>query len=281
MKIDFEPPEGYQDDPLSYTLKRRLKEDRNTMTVSLGPPRSGKTTSQIDIGWMAKSKKYGIFNAKDVTFLPRDYVGALASGQPGEYKVFDEPGAEWNNRDFARVENKMLNATHITMGSKYINVGWAVPVLLLQDKVSRMLVNYTFKFRGSGRKGMCRFYQNWVDAFTGKTGRTRLGGIHFAPAWQDNPEELKEYEEMKKHYQDTRYEHYIKEFAGEDDENADKIQAWKTRIDSIVAEIMKESDKYTNHLGHIDRSLISFDFKLKDRDLDVVLSLVHKKLKPV
>jgi hypothetical protein len=231
-------------------VKKRLREDRNTMSVSLGPPRSGKSESQKTLGGMCKLASLGPFKAKDVTFLPQDYLDRLRSGQPGDYAVFDEPGAEWGNRNFASIENKMLNATHITMGSKLVNVGWAVPVLLMQDKVSRMLVNFTFIFRGSGPKGIGKFYQNWVDPFTGKTGRVRLGMVWFARAFQDQPEEARLYDEMKKQYQEDRYRKYYEDFAKGDDENAEKVKEVEELRTKVVVEIMEDPTPYLKELGN-------------------------------
>lgn len=277
MKVDpWAPADGYVPNPLTYAIKKRLQQNRNTMIVSIGDPRSGKSEDE-----KAQGEEYSLnrpFKAKDITFLPTDYIQALMRGVAGDFVLFDEPGAEWGARNFMSVENKMLNATHITFGSKLVNVGWAVPVLKMQDVVSRMLVRYVLYHRGDGPKGIAAFYRNWVNHYTGKTGRTRLGTIWFARAFQDRPEEAKEYDEMKQQYQDKSYERYYRDFAKSDDDFKDKSEETQANIKKAVELLRADPMRYLNRRGHITGASIKNEFKLTARDADEVARQVNSFL---
>lgn len=279
MKVDCGPRQGFQSDPLTWTVKKRLENDKNTMLVWLGDPRAGKSNANSVTGENLVVRPNQSFRARDISFLPMDYIGAIQKAGPGDYKQFDEPGAEWGARNFMSIENKMLNATHITFGSKLINVGWSVPVLRMQDVTSRMLIKYVFEMKDTGPKGMGRFYKNWVSHYTGKTGRTRLGTIWFSEAWQNRPEERKEYLEMKENYQDTSYEKYYKEFARMDDENKDKVDAAMKAVDKAIAEVSKNPTTFMNRRGNLDRDYIRRAFPdLTVADARYVADLLSKRL---
>jgi hypothetical protein len=220
MRVNLGPNPGFADDPFSYTVKKRLQQDRTTFTAFLGEPRSSKSNDATVLGECVSQN--APFRARDITFLPRDYIKSIIEAKPGDYRQFDEPGAEWGARAFMSAKNKMLNATHITFGSKLIMVGWAVPVLTMEDKIGRQLINYAFVTRNTGPKGITKLYQSWVNPYTGRTGRTGLGTCWWARRFRDRPEEEKEYLEMKKQYQDEQYAKYYMDFAKEDDESKEK-----------------------------------------------------------
>lgn len=278
MKVDYwAPAPGRIANPLTWSLKRRLRYDRNTMLVYIGDPRSGKSNSASLTGEEMSLNRP--FSAKDIAFLPQDYIHRLSVGTPGDYVEFDETAAEYSNRDAMTRRNKMLNATHVTFGSKYITVGWALPVLQMQDAQSRMLVRYVFEHAGEGPRGRgVRFYQNWVDHWSGKTGRTYKGLVWFAKAWIGRPEEAKEYREMKAQYQDASYSKYVREFEKTDDAFADKANEMNSNIAKAVAEIPKNPMPYTNSRGRIDRRYIKREFHLTDDDAGYVANTVNKKL---
>lgn len=271
------PRGGFLSDPLTWTIKKRLERETNTMCAWIGDLGSGKSTSNSTTG--ENVTVTGEFRARDISFLPMDYIYAINHATAGQYKQFDEPGAEWGARNFMTVENKMLNATHITFRSKQINVGWSVPVLKMQDITSRMLIKYVFTMRETGPKGMSRFYKNWVDHYSGKTGRTRLGTIWFAKAWQDRPEEEKEYLEMKRQYQDSSYEKYYKEFAKMDDENKDKVKEAQDAVDKAIAAVTKNPTAYLNSKGKVDRDYLRREFReLTTADARYVADLMSKRI---
>ena len=257
--------------PYTWTQKRRLLEERNSMTAFLGPPRSGKTNgATVDSENVSNNRA---FRARDITFLPSDYMDLLTKAAEGDVVEFDEPGAEWGNRAFMSVENRMLNATHITFGSKLIFVKWAVPVLQMQDKTARMLVNYSFILRDSGPRGMSWFYKNWVNAYSGKPGRTGLGRCWWAAAWVDRPEERKEYLEMKRQYQDKEYQKYFTEFAKADEPGDEKGRQLKKDMDAAYEKVKLEPDKYRGPRGKIDPMRVKFGM------LDYDISLTERAAK--
>jgi hypothetical protein len=235
LKVDLRPRPGFAGGPYSYTVKRRLQQDRTTFTAFLGEPRSSKSNDATVLGESVSQN--ALFRAKDITFLPRDYIRSIIDAKPGDYRQFDEPGAEWGARAFMSVKNKMLNATHITFGSKLITVGWAVPVLTMEDKIGRQLINYVFVTRNTGPKGITKFYQNWVNPYTGRTGRTGLGTCWWAKRFSDRPEEEKEYLEMKRQYQDEQYAKYYTDFAREDDEFKEKSEAKTAETKKKIMEL--------------------------------------------
>lgn len=271
----------YIKNPLTYYLLRRLKQGRNTMMAATGDPRSGKSNTISCIG--EECSVSHPFKAKDVTLEPLVYMHALANGRPGDFVQFDEPAAEYNNRDFATAKNKMLNATHVTFGSKYINVGWALPVFQTTDLGARMLCKLVFEHPGEGRRGIVWFYKNWVNHYTGKTGRTKQGSILFGKAWQDRPEEEKEYLEIKRNYQDKKYAGIIRDFAASDDLFKSKAEDRTTRIKAAVAEVLKNPTRYYNDKGRIVARTITKEigqqFGLKGNDPYDVVDEVMATLK--
>jgi hypothetical protein len=264
MKVDLGPRPGFGGGPFTYAVKRRLRQDRTTFTVFLGEPRSSKSNDATVLG--ENVSQSGPFRAKDITFLPRDYIKSIITAQPGDYRQFDEPGAEWGARAFMSVKNKMLNATHITFGSKLIMVGWAVPVLTMEDKIGRQLINYAFVTRNTGPKGITRFYQCWVNPYTGKTGRTGLGTIWWARRFQDRPEEEKEYLEMKKQYQDEQYAKYYLDFAREDDD-------FKVKSNAALEE--KRAKIKELHLGGMSTRQIAKELGISQSAVQYHLSLIE------
>jgi hypothetical protein len=258
MKVDLRPRLGFAGGPYSYTVRKRLQQDRTTFTAFLGEPRSSKSNDATVLGESVSQNDP--FRARDITFLPRDYIKSIIDAKPGDYRQFDEPGAEWGARAFMSVKNKMLNATHITFGSKLITVGWAVPVLTMEDKIGRQLINYVFITRNTGPKGITKFYQNWVNPYTGKTGRTGLGTCWWAKRFPDRPEEETEYLEMKKQYQDEQYAKYYADFAKEDDDFEAKSEDALTAFAKALAELSKDPKPYYNSRGHVDSDLLSTAF---------------------
>jgi hypothetical protein len=173
----------------------------------------------------------------------------------------------------------MLNATHVTFGSKLINVDWAVPVLRMQDVQARMLVNYVFIFRDTGPKGIARFSKNWVDAYTGKTGRTNMGLCYWGEAWQDRPEEQKEYLEMKKQYQDISYSKYYKEFAKGDDEFKERSAQQTLDFQNALTAVTANPMAYLNRSGKgIDPESVRREFGLTNRDAGEIARLVNRSI---
>lgn len=281
LRLDLVNPSpwrvGFPIGPFTWTKRKRLQENRNTMTVFLGPPRSGKTNAaSVDGENCSVSRAY---KAKDITFLPQDYLHSISQAAAGDQKQFDEPGAEWGSRQFMSIENKMLNATHVTFGSKLINVDWAVPVLRMQDVQARMLINYVFTFRDTGPRGIAKFAKNWVDAYTGKTGRTNLGLCYWAEAWQERPEELKEYLEMKIQYQDSSYARYYREFAKGEDEFKEKADESNDAIKAVIDKISKDSMPYLTSRGLVAPESFRREFHLTHMDAKEVARQVNAILR--
>jgi hypothetical protein len=266
----------FQEDPFTYTVRKRLREKRNTMVAAISDPRAGKTNAIMVVGEQVSVNRP--FSHKDIAFLPYDYLKLIQKAEPGDFVQFDEPGAEWGARNFMSIENKMMNATHITFGSKYVNVGWAVPVLRMQDIISRMLLKYVFYMNTTGPRGMSRFYENWVNHYTGKQGRTRRGGCWFSKAFQDREEELKEYEEMKKEYQDKTYEKYYKEFQKADDRYSAKAEENLDRLGKAIAKVLEDPARYLNRKGRVDRDSIKIEFGLTAADARYVAEQANQKM---
>lgn len=282
MKVNFSPRYDnalgikIQDDPFIWKLKKRLQQDMNSMIASTGYPRRGKSDSQTTI--MENISLNHPFRAKEITFLPQDYMATLMKSEQGDSALFDEPGAEYSNRNFMSIVNKMLNATHITFGSKLITVGWAVPSLKMQDVTTMRLLTYFFTMDAEGQRGRSRFYKTWMDPYSGKFGREQLGRVWFAPAWINRPEERKEYLEMKRQYQDSSYERYYKEFARSDDDNADKIAQAKTNIERALLTLSTNPLPYMNVRGKIDREAIRREFNLTYGDARYVANVFSRNL---
>ncbi len=283
MKVDFSPRFDdtlgikIQDDPFIWKLKKRLQQDMNSMIASTGYPRRGKSESQTTI--MENISLNHAFRAKEVTFIPQDYMGRLMQAEAGDSVQFDEPGAEYSNRNFMSIVNKMLNATHITFGSKLITVGWAVPSLKMQDVTTMRLLTYFFTMDAEGQRGRSRFYKTWIDPYSGKFGREQLGRVWFGPAWINRPDERKEYLEMKRQYQDSSYEKYYKEFAKSDDDNADKVEIAKSNIQHALEVLSTNPLPYMNNRGSIDREQIRREFSLSYGDARYVANVFGKKMK--
>ena len=308
MHATFMRP-GYGRGLIPLLIRDRLMDEINTMTASAGPLRSGKSVSQQSLGEEAdangwqKEIQNGVkvedipphllipqadggykvydpcFDHKHITFLPQDYLKAIRNARPGCYIIFDEPGAEWSARRFMSIKNQLLNSTHITFGSKLVNVGWAVPVLQFQDINSVRLVNYLFLMTLS-KRGSGRFYQNWVNPRTGKWGSEKKGWVHFYRPFQDRPEETKEYLEMKRQYQDSSYEKYYAEFEKSDkSEKGVEDEEKKVDLDKIVKEILTHVDDFKTPRGTVNASMVQLYYpELKTFQRVAVKALVERDL---
>ena len=213
------------------------------------------------------------FGHNHVAFLPQEYLNQIRTKKAGCLILFDEPGAEWSARRFMSVSSQLLNATHITFGSKLINVAWAVPVLNMQDVMAQRLLNYLFTMSARGPRGNARFYYHWVDSRIGKYGDTQIGWTHIEPPYYGRDEEMKEYAEMKKQYQDKSYEKYYKEF-----ELSAKEKTSAADIDATVAEILKEPEKYIGQKGKVSVHIIGANFKIPYKYCFEVKRRIEQKL---
>ena len=222
------------------------------------------------------------FDHKHVSFLPQDYLKAIRNGSAGEYILFDEPGAEASARRFMTIKNQLLNKTIITFRSLKIGTGWAVPILNLQDITANRLVNFLF-IMSPNEPGSARFYSSWTNPRTAQTGATQHGWTHFMQPFQDRPEELDEYLEMKRQYQDSSYDKYYKEFEDMEKKEAGiKDEEEKIDIDEIVKAILGSEDleMYKTPKGLINRSMVRlYHPELKAFQVDAVKILVEKELR--
>lgn len=233
------------------------------MFAATGRVRSGKSNTVTCIGEEMSLNRP--LRARDITFWPPDYIADLQRKSFGDFAQFDEPAAEWNNRDFMSAKNKMLNATHVIFGSIGITVGWALPSLGNIDKGARELVTYIFEMNGRGNRGRARFYETWMNRFSGKVGRKRLGSIWFGRAWQGRPEEAKEYGEIKRQYQDEHFSKSLHEFAEDDDQYQDKAAELSKKKDEAVKAILGNLTSYTNSRGHVSAEAFENEFRLPHR----------------
>lgn len=219
------------------------------------------------------------FDHKHVSFLPQDYLKAIRTSSPGEYILFDEPGAEASARRFMTIKNQLLNRTIITFRSLKIGTGWAVPILNLQDITANRLVNFLF-IMSPNEPGSARFYSSWTNPRTAQTGATQYGWTHFMPPFQDRPEEMKEYLEMKYQYQSSSYDKYYKEFetmekkeSGEDDEEEE------INLNEIVKKVLADIVTYRTPKGLVNKSMVRVMFpELKNYQADAVKALVERDL---
>ena len=222
------------------------------------------------------------FDHKHVTFLPQHYLHSIRHGKPGEYLLYDEPGAESSARRFMTIRNQLLNKTIITFRSLKISTGWAVPILNLQDITANRLVNYLFVM-SPNEPGSARFYSSWTNPRTAQTGALQIGWVHFSPPFQDRPEELKEYLELKKQYQDSSYDKYYKEFEQmEKKESGEEEEEEKVDIEAIVKEILASPDDYKTPKGLISEEMVKFyheDKGLKVHDVKVIKTLVEREMR--
>lgn len=213
-KLILAPPEGYHDDPLSDAIRLRLSRDENTFVLAVGPPRRGKSYSLMTLGGQVDARHD--FDHTHITFIPQDYLNKIKTMRKGEFVILDEPGAEYSARRFASLANQLMSATMITMGSRLVNVGLAVPSAKMIDINAIRLAAYSLKIlKAPFPKGTAILSSHSTDEYTGKPYRYRLGIASFAIPFQDNPDELKHYEEMKRQYQDDRYDEYWQRFEDE------------------------------------------------------------------
>jgi hypothetical protein len=273
-RMILEHPKQYIDDPLSWHIRFNLSQNKNTMVAALGRPRSGKSMSLLTMGEMCDARHD--FDTSHVAFYPQDYIYKISTFKRGCFVVFDEPGAEWSARRFMSIQNIMLGATHITFGSRLINVGWAVPVLKMQDVTAARLMNFFHIMQLPPHPvGTARFFRNWVDEYTGKTGRELLGYIAFAMPFQLHPEERKKYEQMKKDYQDKSYEEYYIRFAEQSKGRSASGKLSLEEMREIAKEIIKTPRKYIV-AGKIRAELIQADHNLRQTEARQIKLMVEK-----
>jgi len=279
-RYKLQVPDGYLDDPFSYTIRRRLSRDENTMIVALGQPRRGKSYAIMTIAEMNDARHD--FDAEHVTFLPQDYLDKISHSHKGCFIIFDEPGAEWSSRRFMSIENVLLSATHITFGSKLINVAWAVPNMKQQDVNAVRLLNYSLVMKKSPfHKGTAKLYYNSANEMTGKQYRYGLGMVNFALPFQDNPDELKKYEEAKKDYQDEKYEEYYQRFLEKNENKVEKNKLEIKEIEDIVKQVISDPLKYsimTKGKSKLNIDIIQHEASIKKMDAKTVYVLVKKMM---
>lgn len=280
-KLVLEPPEGYMDDPFTWTVRRRLSRDENTMILFLGRPRRGKSSGAMSTGEQLDA--HHDFDASHVTFLPQDYIRMLDRAKKGEFIVFDEPGAEWSSRRFMSMANILLSSVTITFGSKLINTAWAVPIMKQTDVNMSRMANYTFRMlQHPYPKGIAKFYYNSTSEITGKVYTPSKGYCYFAMPFQNRPEELRKYEQAKKQYQDQRYDEYWQSFAEKNKgllPKKPKLGAKELQeiADQVVGKMYKYSLTDKKGEEKLNVNLIRTAHDISGADARAVIDLAMKK----
>ena len=266
------PPQGYEFDAFMHTIYRRLMHSKNTFSASLGRPREGKSWSQLTIGCMVDARHD--FDASHIAFYPQDYLKKISTFHRGCYVVFDEPGAEWSARRFMSIANQMMSATHITFGSRLINVGWAVPNLKMQDINASRLLNFSFYLPGEPFPvGVARMYGHESNVYKALSYRTFLAYAWFAKPFQDNPDELKKYEEMKADYQDKSYSEYYDRFGEGGHKPSEKLTLHD--ITELAHKIAENPTKYMLK-GKINPLIVQSTHGVLATDARIVKALAEK-----
>ena len=291
------PAPGMEIDPFTFQMDQSLNQDENTLICLTGKPRRGKSNGGQTIGELVDArgkmeypqngekpiphfydaltgKVYRpCFDHTHIGFLPKEYLKLISEGKKGEFMLFDEPGGELTSRRSSSFYNVLISSVIITFGSKLINTGWAVPILPQQDVNIARMMSWLFTFTTRGPKGYARLYKGWVNHRTGQRGQEQIGYCYFALAFQGRPEETKAYNEMKKQYQDKKYEKDYQDF-----EEEEKSKTTESSIAYIVEEVMKDATAFIGKRGAIDVHAIINKFKCQYKAATAAKREIEKRL---
>lgn len=155
-----------------FVIKKRLKEQRNTMIFILGAPRTGKSWTSITLA--NSIDQNNDFDHKHIVWTIPELVSLIKNTKEKCCIVFDESGANFSNRNFMSAWNKALNFILQTFGSRYINIIFNLPQLTFTDKAARDMQTFSLLMM---KRGEARAYSHWTDLHYGKNFRRFLGTI--------------------------------------------------------------------------------------------------------
>lgn len=306
MRVDLLPEQGYQDDPFTKEVKIRLRSSRNSFIAAIGAGRTGKSWLLLSLGegcdvngrvkdlqngehfgekspdvspaFMRPQPDGGMkryvpcFDHEHVSFLPQDFTKRMQHSPKGCFQQFDETASEFNNRRFGSWMNILISSIITTMNSRLVNVGLSATMLPQADINLSRALNYLFEMSNQAR-GVAKLMEHWSNPRTGKFGDTNIAYVYVAPPFQDRPEELKEYSELKKQYQSSKYDSYFKDF-----ESLYKEESTRDFVNKYLPQIMKKKEIYLTPSGKIDRELVAYDFGLRQKDASILKKLVEREM---
>jgi len=236
---------------LSEIIRARTRKKFNTFIAFLGPPRIGKSYAGARIG--EKVDLHGDFSVRThLSFQPSKFIEHVQTLPEGCMAMYDEPGATYSHRDFMTKLNKMMGFVIQTFGSRLLPVVWCLPMLPLMDLVGRNLLNYSVWMRDRGYGWV---YKHNVNVHTGKPYKRLVMITKFQMPFQDRPQELEEYERMKKEFQDTHYELIHASLKADEEESSMKLQLMDPN--TLADKVEQNPDEFYNEKGVIDAGLIS------------------------
>jgi DNA-binding CsgD family transcriptional regulator len=131
-------------------IKKRIEHNQNCLIVQTGNPGSGKSYNSLRFGevW---SKYYGVpFTIQNVQWKPLEFLKNLNAKKysKGSIIIFDETGAELNNRQWQQKTNILMGFVLQTF--RYMNyiVIFNVPDLNFVDVTIRRLIHFHWETSG-------------------------------------------------------------------------------------------------------------------------------------
>ena len=147
--------------------------------------------------------------------------------------------------------NRMMGFVIQTFGSKLIVVVWCLPMLPLMDLTGRNLLNYSVWMRDRGYGWV---YKHNVNVHTGKPYKKHIMTIKFKLPFETRPEQLTEYEQMKREFQDRNYQAIEGSMRAEEEEALSKYELQDPN--AIAERVAKAPDEFFNEKGEVDAGLI-------------------------
>jgi hypothetical protein len=214
----------------------------------LGEPRVGKSYGGMQIC----SKVDPRFDVRtSLSFQPSAFINQIQNLPERAACEYDEPGATFAARDFMTKLNRMMGFVIQTFGSKLIVVVWCLPMLPLMDLTGRNLLNYSVWMRDRGYGWV---YKHNVNVHTGKPYKHHVMTVKFKMPFEDRPEQLVEYERMKRDFQDKNYRAIEGSMRADEEEALTKYELLDPK--AIAEKVAKAPDEFFNEKGDVDAGLI-------------------------
>lgn len=243
----------------------RNKKNMNTIMLICGSVRTGKSYNALRLGedyTNAQGKEFDVRNQCSFEVLP--FLKWSKQATDNLY-ILDEVGNTLNAQDWYKVQSKIMRNFVYAQGFRRNVLIVVLPNTISFMKSFRSMVNYSIKTK---EQGFGTWYKNNVDYLTGKIMRPYyMGNIKFSLPSENV---IKEYEEMKKEWNDTQLKEDIEQI-----ESMKETRYYTMPKDMLIKAVQKgmiEQDKFVN-------DMTSKGFRKSDSELMYKLALKLKKNK--
>lgn len=261
-------------------LIARRAQNKVTVLPILGPKGTGKTMTAFRVAEITDANQD--FDCSHIAFTPSRVIDLADELEAGCVAVLDEAGIALPHREWQSAANRIFakfgQSYRMRRGTQLSpDLIVTLPHLGLFDKVQRSLCDYAARMVN---QGYARFYSINTDAFTGEYFPYTLAQLNnIKLPFSKTPEEMDQYDDMKKTVEEERTKDYRAILAADQDKAKG---VWMKSRDpaAIVADLVENGipRSLLKRNGKVDASLIAYEFRVPMSKAYIVKRVLESKL---